>query len=162
MARRSKSKRSLAALKGWKTRRANLRLRSKAALKGWETRRKNARRIKARKKQLKKPPKKTEYQINVVYEPAEGAKVEVQISAQGPSGKTREFVLQKVEYKIRLSMEDLEDEESDPLGWELHIVFWEKKGKQFFGDDAAAWRQLNFLFHEGEKEVRNKKGKAIK
>jgi hypothetical protein len=99
-------------------------------------------------------PRKTEYQINVIYEPNKGAKVEVQISAIGPSNRTREQVLDAVEYRMQ--------EETNPKGRTLNIVFWEKFGKQFFGTDDLAWFRLKIIYPFAEKEVYDKtKGRTI-
>jgi hypothetical protein len=109
----------------------------------------------------RKKKKLTEYQINVAYEAARASSsVQVQISAKGPSGKNRDQVIKVVEKKMANSLEGLEDEESDPRGWELHIVFWEKKGKRSFGDDALAWQRLNQFFRSSEREV-SKNGKEV-
>jgi hypothetical protein len=110
-----------------------------------------SRKVAARKPTVTRParrPKKTEYQINVIYEPDKGAKVEVQISAIGPSGKTREQVLEAVEYRM--------NEESDPRGWTINIVFWEKFGKQFLGTDDLAWFRFRILYPFVEVSVYDK------
>jgi hypothetical protein len=100
-----------------------------------------------------KRPKKTEYQINVIYEPDKGAKVEVQISAIGPPGKTREQVLSAVEYRM--------NEESNPPGWTINIVFWEKFGKQFLGTDDLAWFRFKTLYPFVEVSVYDKTKKRM-
>jgi len=94
-----------------------------------------------KKKRKKKPPQK-EYQINVRYKPASGPKVEVQISAKGPAGKSRVEVERAVEHKM--------DTGISPKGWDIHIVKWERYGRQFSGDDEKAWLSLKFFFHERE------------
>jgi hypothetical protein len=104
-----------------------------------------------------RPRGRSEYQINIRYDAGkESNKVEVQISAKGPSGRTRDQVLNAVEKKMKNAVDEKEDDDGEvlnPRGWEIHIVFWEKRGKQFFGDDAQAWRQLNLLFEREEVEV---------
>jgi hypothetical protein len=148
MAKKSKSKRSLAAKKGWITRRANLR--SESAKKGWETRRANLRK---KKRKAKKRVLRTEYQVNVRYEPTRGPELQVQISAIGPSNQTRQEVLDVIEIKM---YEEEEEGERVPKGWTLHIVFWEKIGKQSFGDDDRAWKALAAIYPKAEKIVYDK------
>jgi hypothetical protein len=84
-----------------------------------------------------------EYQINVKYKPSQGPKVEVQISAIGPVGRTRADVEQAVQERI--------DTGNSPRDWIINIVQWERYGRQFFGNDESAWRQLRFFF--GEREI---------
>lgn len=101
-----------------------------------------------------KLPKKTEYQINVKYAANESSKVEVQISAIGPPNKNREQVLAAVNYY-------LDDGENLPK-WEVHIVFWEKRGKQFFGDDDVARKTLARFLSGSDIEVFDKtKGRSL-
>jgi hypothetical protein len=164
MTKKSKSKSSLAAKKGWITRRANLRsesakkgwitrranLRSEAAKKGWITRRENLRK---KEKKARKRVLKTEYQVNVRYEPMRGPEIQVQISAIGPSNRTRQEVLDIIEIKM---YEEEEEGEKVPKEWTLHIVFWEKIGKQSFGDDETAWKHLASFYPKAEKTVYDK------
>lgn len=153
MPKKPRSKRSSAAKKGWVTRRANLR--SKAAKKGWITRRANLR----KKKKKVKRVLRTEYQINVRYEPSRGPEIQIQISAIGPSNQTREQVLDVVEQ--RMYADEEEDDNVTPKGWTLHIVFWEKFGKQSFGNDELAWTRLAAIYPKAKKEVYDKTKKRV-
>lgn len=95
-----------------------------------------------------RPPKKTEYQINVRYTATTSNSVEVQIAAIGPPNRNRKQVLRAVDFYLA----EENDGENLP-GWTVHIVFWEKHGVQFFGDDEVARRQLRFFLRDADLEV---------
>ena len=147
MAKRSRT-RSAAARKGWKTRRAGARKRSAAARKGWKTRRAGARKrsAAARKgwKTRRARQKGTqEYQINVKYKAGTKSKVEVQISATGPTGSTREQVIAAVETRRRTGR--------NPKGWSIKVTEWKKGKYKYSGDNKEeTWRAIGWLLPEAE------------
>lgn len=138
MANRSKRERSLAAKRGWETRRAFAQKRSEAAKKGWETRRQNeAKKRRAKKKRAGRG----EYQINVKYKPSDKkSKVETQISVKGPKGKSREEVISAVEHRRKTG--------SDLPGWETRIVEWKRPG--YSVKASTGWHELGFFANHNE------------
>lgn len=143
MPKRTKRERRQAALKGWRTRRANARARSLAAKKGWATRRRNARkRTKAKEPRLKGP----EYQINVKYKSELQKKaVEIQIAAIGPRYRTRTQILKALDNRL--------DTDSDPRGWRFHIALWLRGDQEYQGDDEEAWDKLKGFYAKGQRSV---------
>ena len=88
-----------------------------------------------------------DYQINIKYKPNFGAKVEVQVSAQGPPGQSKEQVLDAVNFYMG-SGNNLPE-------WDVHIRIWEKYGRQsdpYTSDTSHARNQLS-LFMNDEKAV---------
>jgi hypothetical protein len=160
VARKSKSNRSLAALKGWETRRANIR--SKAALKGWETRRANIRSKAALPSKKKKPLRKKKragrvikierkYALNVEYQVSARNNPEVQIFAfpQGRKKRSRAEIVRALEERIKTGIA--------PRGWRFRVVEWKKAGRVYQGDDTeATWNSIKFLL-AGDAEVSFKK-----
>lgn len=115
---------------------------------------KRVRKVKRKRKAPRKRLQRHEYQINVKYIPKEGAKVEVQIAAFGPPGQTREQVITAVDYYLDEG-ENMEDDEGN-IVWEVHIRFWERYGRQSFGDDESARMHLKFFVGDADLEVTNK------
>jgi hypothetical protein len=89
-----------------------------------------------------------EYQINVKYKPTEkSTKVEVQISAQGPKGASREQVLSAVEYRRKNG--------EDKKGWKVNIVEWKKRSKKL--KSTEGWSTLGFFVGQASKAVEGAK-----
>jgi hypothetical protein len=94
------------------------------------------------------PEPGNEYQINVKYKPSEkSTKVEVQISAQGPKGASREQVISAVEYRRKHGQ--------DKKGWEVNIVEWKKGTKKF--KSSEGWETLGFFVNQASKSVKGAK-----
>lgn len=91
----------------------------------------------------------TTYQINIKYKPNFGAKVEVQVSAEGPAGQTKEQVLEAVNHYVGTG-NNLPD-------WDVHIRIWEKYGRQSdpsSSDTEHARNQLNLFMHDEKAVIR--------
>lgn len=84
----------------------------------------------------------SEYQINMRYKPGGKVKAEVQISAQGPAGASREEVIEAVQER--------QSSGDDKEGWTVKIVDWKKKGEPVTTGDKAnseeSWAALQFPF----------------
>ena len=157
-----KSPRSLRAIKGWKTRRANAAIRSQRARKGWVTRRANlradsdrrernrVRRLQSRKKSSvsKKDLEglddrakqglgiatKSEYAVSADYKARKrGSSVTVQISAIGPANATKQHVQDATAQKINTGR--------SPKEWEIRIIDW--KGKRANQSTQGAWKAFS-------------------
>jgi len=146
-----KSPRSLAALKGWNTRRANAAIRSQRARKGWETRRANIRAIETRnrlrrakrrkraivetkREEIPKSVSRSEYAVSADYKARKrGSSVTVQISAIGPANATKADVQSATNEKINTGR--------SPHGWRISIIDW--KGKRANQTTAGAWKAFS-------------------
>jgi hypothetical protein len=99
---------------------------------------------------------KTEYQINIKYKPNFGAKVEVQVSATGPAGQTKEQVLEAVNFYMG-SGNNLPE-------WDVHIRIWEKYGRESnpdTSDTEHARNQLSLFMHDEKAVIRVDDEKVI-
>lgn len=133
--------RSLAAKKGWQTRRAQAKKRSDAARKGWKTRLRTTRarvrgvrragRIMAEAERARQkihgPIARSEYAVSADYRSRRlGSSVSVQISAIGPAGATKTDAQNAVEHAVA-------HRGQSPAGWSIRLIDWK---------DKDAWRKL--------------------
>jgi hypothetical protein len=79
-----------------------------------------------------KKKKRKEYHVNVEYTALAKNNPEIQISAIGPSGRSRSQVIKAVEYFLDIG--------ESPRGWDIHVVEWKKAGKTYKGDDSEGSR----------------------
>lgn len=88
-------------------------------------------------------PGQKEYIVNVIHsKQSKGSPhVEVQISATGPAGASRDEVLQAVSNRI----ENDEDDE----GWKTKILFWDRANKKYTAEESEfteeEWQTSSFV-----------------
>jgi len=102
------------------------------------------RRIIKPKKRKKKPPKETEYQINVKYGGTKKFSTQVQISVTARSGLSRKQIEEIIKEKI--------DTGVNPTGSNVQLNLWLKFGKRYQPNDAGYWKALGAFFDSAKKE----------
>ena len=142
------SKRSLAAKKGWQTRRTNAsresRKRHRAALKGWETRRSSARSAAARKGwatrrerlPFLKKSQPVHYLVHFSYQARAKAKkgvpIDIQIELTGP---------REIDSTVAEIVRDFAQGKGLPKGWNATAIEWNRKGLLEIEESSKGGRQ---------------------